>query len=550
MINRLANRLLSTASILSSQVAFGPDGVRGSGSRGGYFALEPRVLFDGAAVDTFTDAISDFAISETTHTTDDAPLFAALAEAHGVELQQEVPQVREVVFIDAAVEDRDQLISVIDPQALVVVLDASRDGVEQMAEVLGNMQGVEAIHIFSHGRSGTLDLGSTKLTEASMAGRHAEEMAIIRGALTDQADILIYGCDFGAGSRGESAIVALAAATGADVAASEDLTGAADLGGDWVLEKSDGQIETGSLRLESWGHLLSLNNSGNWTVVGTTATNVTFGVTTTITFAPTAGGSVTGLSGTQTLNPTALPTSFFVNGAEGDPSLGFVYAWDTTPDATTATFKPDAATDDAPMAVTITFSTPVTNPVINIDRLGGNSFLDPNTAIAGLTARLARLGLRAPADGVITQMMPGLREGVWAGPSDLLLHVRGEGISALGLADERDALRLRLGAKAWFVSEDGARARIAGVLEAVELPGAESTALKYLAVRHGGVIATDESSGEEKAVQSVLPVRFQLAETGTAQALRGQVVVEAEARSWTSAFLARVAAVALRESGF
>jgi putative peptide zinc metalloprotease protein len=170
----------------------------------------------------------------------------------------------------------------------------------------------------------------------------------------------------------------------------------------------------------------------------------------------------------------------------------------------------------------------------------------------GLQGRLARLGLRAPVDGVVSMTMAGLREGVWAAPSDLLMHVRGGGAAALGLADERDALRLRLGARVWFVSEDGVRARVEGQLEAVELPGAESKVLTYLAARHGGAVATDQKQGEgrEKALNSVLPVRFVLEGQGEAQALRGQVVVEADARSWASAFLARVAAVALRESGF
>ena len=41
-------------------------------------------------------------------------------------------------------------------------------------------------------------------------------------------------------ARGVSAVEALALATGADVAASTDLTGAAELGGDWDLEVTAG----------------------------------------------------------------------------------------------------------------------------------------------------------------------------------------------------------------------------------------------------------------------------------------------------------------------
>ena len=55
-------------------------------------------------------------------------------------------------------------------------------------------------------------------------------------------DLLIYGCHFGAGTTGRLAVQALARATGADVAASDDLTGNAALGGDWDLEVTEGDV--------------------------------------------------------------------------------------------------------------------------------------------------------------------------------------------------------------------------------------------------------------------------------------------------------------------
>ncbi|MCP4125888.1 MAG: DUF4347 domain-containing protein, partial [Gammaproteobacteria bacterium] len=63
-------------------------------------------------------------------------------------------------------------------------------------------------------------------------------------SLTGQADILLYGCDVSDGAAGEFYIESLAGLTGADVAASEDITGA---GGDWDLESSTGAIETQAL---------------------------------------------------------------------------------------------------------------------------------------------------------------------------------------------------------------------------------------------------------------------------------------------------------------
>jgi len=62
-------------------------------------------------------------------------------------------------------------------------------------------------------------------------------------ALTGSGDILFYGCDLAATAQGQSLMQAVARLTGADVAASEDPTGAAAKGGDWDLEFNTGAIE-------------------------------------------------------------------------------------------------------------------------------------------------------------------------------------------------------------------------------------------------------------------------------------------------------------------
>ncbi|WP_371396900.1 Ig-like domain-containing protein [Fretibacter rubidus] len=162
-----------------------------------------------------------------------------------------------IVFIDGGVADYQSIIDSFDPRTEVHILSSASDGVEQIAAILSGRSGIDSVHIISHGRSGTLDLGDAKLTEASIMGRHADEMAIIRGALDLGADILLYGCDFGAGIRGDNALTALAAATGADVAASHDDTGAADLGGDWDLEVVIGTIEATIVSAPAYAGLLA-----------------------------------------------------------------------------------------------------------------------------------------------------------------------------------------------------------------------------------------------------------------------------------------------------
>ncbi|GJL61425.1 MAG: hypothetical protein NPIRA04_00790 [Nitrospirales bacterium] len=77
-----------------------------------------------------------------------------------------------------------------------------------------------------------------------MQNEYADELSVIGQALGAEADFLIYGCNFGEGEAGQAAAARLAQLTGADVAASNDLTGSAGLGGDWDLEVATGHIET------------------------------------------------------------------------------------------------------------------------------------------------------------------------------------------------------------------------------------------------------------------------------------------------------------------
>jgi hypothetical protein len=115
---------------------------------------------------------------------------------------------------------------------------------------------IVSVHIISHGNAGELYLGSGILNQASIQGQYADELAVIGQHLSANADILIYGCDFGQGKVGLEATNLLAALTGADIADSTNLTGSAALGGDWVMERQTGTIETRSLVAESWEGIL------------------------------------------------------------------------------------------------------------------------------------------------------------------------------------------------------------------------------------------------------------------------------------------------------
>ncbi|MBB3937334.1 DUF4347 domain-containing protein [Aureimonas phyllosphaerae] len=151
---------------------------------------------------------------------------------------------REVAFVETNVPNWRELADNVRSGVEIVILDAGEDGIGAMSDWVAARSGYDAIHLISHGRSGALDLGKTIL-DWSTIGNHLGTLARIGRALNPGGDVLLYGCHVGSGSAGEAFLTAFADATGADVAASDDLTGPKSLGGNWTLEKKTGTIETG-----------------------------------------------------------------------------------------------------------------------------------------------------------------------------------------------------------------------------------------------------------------------------------------------------------------
>ena len=170
-----------------------------------------------------------------------APIDDQVAVVASVEAQpaaQEAVAASEVVFIDSAVHGAQALLANIPANAEVITLNAASSGVDQISAVLSGRSNISAIHIISHGTDGALKLGNSTLDASNVATTSAW-----KAALSQDADILVYGCDVGAGSEGAAFVAALAATTGADVAASDDNTSAADSD----LEVTVGAIQTAYL---------------------------------------------------------------------------------------------------------------------------------------------------------------------------------------------------------------------------------------------------------------------------------------------------------------
>ena len=202
------------------------------------WALEPRILFDGAAA-----VCADAAQADAAPTADQAP--SALDAQHLLDAaaacnfpEATADQSTTVIFVDSRVRDADTLLAGADPRAEIVMLEAGRDGVQQMADYLADRRDISAISIVAEGGEANVWLGNAWLNNDSIAD-YAAQLDTIGEALAADGDLQIYSCNLGRGAEGAAFAQTLADLTGADVAVSDDRTG---VGGDWTLEVRTGDI--------------------------------------------------------------------------------------------------------------------------------------------------------------------------------------------------------------------------------------------------------------------------------------------------------------------
>ncbi|MGI0483796.1 DUF4347 domain-containing protein [Pantanalinema rosaneae CENA516] len=148
-----------------------------------------------------------------------------------------------LVFIDSAVADAQFLAANLTAGSEVHFLDPMQNAIAQITHTLLGRENITSVHVLSHGTAGGLQLGQDWLNLTNLQD-YAAQMQSWKSALTEDADILLYGCDVAQGELGQAFVQILSQLTGADVAASDDLTGNAAKGGNWVLEYQTGRIES------------------------------------------------------------------------------------------------------------------------------------------------------------------------------------------------------------------------------------------------------------------------------------------------------------------
>lgn len=170
----------------------------------------------------------------------------------------------ELIIVDSATPDAERLLENLradtSVQYQVHFLDAERGGVAQVGELLRLYGRVDAVHLIGHGAAAAIQIGSDTLRNDNLDDFRADFSAW-RESLAADADILFYGCDVAANDAGRDLLSTIAAWTGADVAGSDDKTGAAELAADWQLEFRIGEIDAvmpfaGAVKA-NWSHSLA-----------------------------------------------------------------------------------------------------------------------------------------------------------------------------------------------------------------------------------------------------------------------------------------------------
>jgi len=148
---------------------------------------------------------------------DDAGLSSEKAAGH-------VQVSSEVIFIDPSVKKAEIIVSQLPEWVEVVRLSPIMDGVAQISAYLTGKVNLSAIHIISHGNRGYFVLNGKRI-DGDFLWNHGDLISAWGQALIENGDILLYACNLAATDEGKTFVKRFVDLTGADVAASTDVTG-------------------------------------------------------------------------------------------------------------------------------------------------------------------------------------------------------------------------------------------------------------------------------------------------------------------------------------
>ncbi len=242
-------------------------------------ALEQRIMLDGAGASTALDVIDERNKEQLLNKNQK---ISKLSENKIEDNSQKLPfdqlvrdqkrnDRKQVVFIDSQVQDYQTLIDAFNEDTEVYLIQSNEDGFKKIDKVLKNDADISSLHIIGHGSAGKILFGNATLSNDTIKS-YNQTLRSIGQSLTDDGDILFYGCNVASTEGGKILINKISEITKADIAASDDVTGKS---GDWKLEIKVGHIDTKNINHTDYQHDLAMYRTAS---ADTHAAEVTVGV--------------------------------------------------------------------------------------------------------------------------------------------------------------------------------------------------------------------------------------------------------------------------------
>ena len=184
----------------------------------------------------------------------------------------------EIVFINSSVIDAEEIINDLPENVDIVYLTTGEDGIQGITDYLADKTDIDTVRIISHGNEGYFVLNG-EVIDGDFVTENADRIAEWGDSLSEDGDIVLYGCNLAATTEGQDLVQHIADLTGADVAASTDSTGGNSMNNDlsvsvpflpqitdlgqpatgsgWNLEYSTGAIEAAPLTIIGYEHHLT-----------------------------------------------------------------------------------------------------------------------------------------------------------------------------------------------------------------------------------------------------------------------------------------------------
>lgn len=220
----------------------------------GIMALEPRIMFDGAAAHAAIDAKALASI----------PVVPAAVEVQAAAPAKDSGKT-EAVFVDTSTSNWQALVAGLEktrPGVEIDLIEGGQSGLAQIATWAETHSGYDAIHILSQGSEATLKIGSDTVTDASLSSATTRaELAEIGTALKAGGELALYGSSIGAGADGQQFLADLAADTGAIVSASSHAVGDSAEGGAWALDITSAPASVSALNIPGYLGLLGIGDT-------------------------------------------------------------------------------------------------------------------------------------------------------------------------------------------------------------------------------------------------------------------------------------------------